>query len=285
MTSPSGILLAGGGLAVGLAVGLPIVVAGGVGAAAWAARVAWAMPRGIDFDGIDPYSLADPWRTFVWRAKRARRQFAEAVKSARHGPLRDRLDETGDRIETGVAECWRIAQSGQALTQARAQIDVTAINNQLTQLRWSTGGPPAPGSAKAETAAALESQLATAARLDGVIADTRDRLELLDARLEEAVTRAVELAARGQRVDEFGSLVNDVDSVVADMEALRIALDETDQTTGPTLPAPRPGALGSPDQAPMLPQGTATPTAAPQPTPAPQPGTSPPSTPPTSGTA
>lgn len=231
MTSPLGIMLAGGGAAVGIALGLPIIVAVGIGAAAWAARVATAMPRGLDLDGIDPFVLADPWRAYVWKAKRSKRAYFDAVKQARNGPLQDRLEEIAGRIETGVAECWAIAQSGQALTEARGRIDTTGIQRELTQINWNTTGPPAPGSSKAETMDALQSQLETAARLDQVIADTDDRLRLLDARLDEAVTRAIELSARGQRVDELGSLASDVDSVVHDMESLRLALDETDQMT------------------------------------------------------
>jgi hypothetical protein len=231
MTSPLGILAAGGGAAVGLAVGLPILVAVGLGAAAWAIRVAVAMPRGIDLDGIDPFQLADPWRSYVWRAKHAKRLYFDAVNGAHHGPLRDRLDDIGGRIETGVAECWQIARSGQAMSQARARLDTQAIQNELTQLTWNAGGGIEPGSSKAETIQALESQLATAARLDQLIADTSDRLQLLDARLDEAVARAVELSARGQRVEDLGSVASDVDSVVSDMESLRLALDETDRMT------------------------------------------------------
>jgi hypothetical protein len=238
MTAPTSILLAGGAVAVGLAASLPLAVCAGIGAAAWAAKVAWSMPRGVDNDGVDPFSLAEPWRSYVLKAKRSKRQYFEAVKATRKGPLHDRLDDLADRIDTGVGECYRIAQSGQALSVARAQIDIQAIRQELTHLTWSNGGPPQPGSSRAATVAALESQIATSDRLDQVIADTTDQLTLLDARLDEAVTRAVELSARGHRSDELGSVLSDVDSVVGDMEALRVALDETDQTSSNQMPAP-----------------------------------------------
>ncbi|MBI2703834.1 MAG: hypothetical protein HYX32_00875 [Actinobacteria bacterium] len=253
MTSPLGIVLAGGGVAVGLAVGLPVIVAAGLGAAAWAARVALAMPRGLDLDGIDPFQLADPWRGYVWKAKRSKKQYFDAIRSARQGPLRDRLEDIAGRIETGVAECWHIAQSGQALSEARARIDTRSIQTELTQINWgTTGGKPEPGSSKAETVEALESQLATASRLDQVIADTNDRLRLLDARLDEAVTRAIELSARGQQVADLGSLASDVESVVTDMETLRVALDETDRMASgdPTATWSPPPATPAPPAAP-----------------------------------
>lgn len=288
MTGPLGIVLAGGGAAVGLALGFPIVLAVGIGAAAWAARVAVAMPRGLDLDGIDPFVLGDPWRSYVWKAKKSKRAYFDAIKQARHGPLKDRLEEIADRVETGVAECWSIAQSGQQLTEARARIDTNSIQSELTQINWnSSSGPPPPGSSKAETVEALQSQLATAARLDQVIADTDDRLRLLDARLDEAVTRAIELSARGQRVDELGSLASDVDSVVTDMESLRLALDETDRMARgeaafpwpepslPDTPVPGPAApaagLPADDRSTAAPPPAALPEAQPTNIPPPQP--------------
>jgi hypothetical protein len=255
LTSPLGIVLAGAGAAIGIAIGLPIVAAVGIGAAAWAARVAAAIPKGFDADGIDPFDLADPWRTFVWQAKRSRRQFTDAVRTAKEGPLRERLGEIGDRITTGVEECWRVARSGQALTEARARIDVAAITKQLSELTYGAGGAggqatPDPASALGQTIEALQSQLATAKRLDEVIADTHDRLRLLDARLGEAVTRAIELAARVHEADDLTGLSADVESVVGEMEALRVALTETDELSGHEEAGAVSGVSGTPGTAP-----------------------------------
>ncbi|MEZ5144375.1 MAG: hypothetical protein R2726_17940 [Acidimicrobiales bacterium] len=291
MTSPLGIVLAGAGAAAGIAIGLPIIAAAGIGVAAWAARVAAAIPKGFDADGIDPFDLQDPWRTFVWQAKRARRHFNEAVRQSKEGPLRDRLGEIGDRVTTGVEECWRVARSGQALTDARARIDVASITKQLTDLTYGAGAQQAadPTSALGQTVEALQSQLATAKRLDEVIADTRDRLRLLDARLDEAVTRAIELAARVHETDDLTGLSADVESVVGEMESLRVALTETDELSssqgssgappagatatgagpGPTTTAPASGPATLPPGAPASPLLPPTPASAPQPQPQP----------------
>ena len=53
------------------------------------------------------------------------------------------------------------------------------------------------GSHTAATREALVAQLATAARMQAVSTDARDRLRLLDARLDELVARAVELSVSG----------------------------------------------------------------------------------------
>ena len=45
LTSPSAIVVAGAGAAAAILGGLPLLAAAGVGAAAWAARVAFALPK------------------------------------------------------------------------------------------------------------------------------------------------------------------------------------------------------------------------------------------------
>ena len=77
-----------------------------------------------------------------------------------------------------------------------------------------------------QTMEALEAQVASARRLGVVAQDARDRLSLLDARLDEAVARAVELSLRAEDVAELGGLGGDVEDLVGEMESLRVALDE-----------------------------------------------------------
>lgn len=242
IVSPSGIVAAGAGVAIGIVVGLPVVAAAVVGGAAWAVRVGLSIPRNPTSDHIDPFALQDPWRTFVREAQQANTRFEGAVRQARQGPLRARLNEIGERLDTGVSESWRIARSGQALANARSQIDVRDINYQLGQLNGPPGTPePAPGSAQAQTIEAFEAQIATVARMDRLIGETTARLRLLDARIDEAVTRAIELSVRAQGADDLGGLSADVDTLVTELESLRQALDETEpqDVVLPTLPDPR----------------------------------------------
>ena len=62
--------------------------------------------------------------------------------------------------------------------------------------------------------------------MDAVVNDAQDRLRLLDARLDEAAARVVELSVEASDEGMLG-LSSDVDDVVTDMEALRQALEET----------------------------------------------------------
>ncbi|MEY2434801.1 MAG: hypothetical protein QOC92_4526 [Acidimicrobiaceae bacterium] len=222
ITSPAGILLAGAGASAAILAGLPIAAIVGVGAAAWAARVAVAIPRdSSDAQHIDPFALQDPWRGFVHGALGARNKFDEAVRNARSGPLRERLTEIGGRLDDAVSECWRVARQGQALADARSQLDTTNAQRELASLDQTS---PSQG----KTAEALRAQIASAQRVETTITDARDRLRLLDARMDEAVARAIELSVRGGDAD-LGGLGNDVEGLVGDMEALRQGLEETDQ--------------------------------------------------------
>lgn len=224
ITSPSGMLLAGAGASIGILAGAPIAVAAAIGAAAYAARVAAAVPRGPAKERIDPGLVGEPWRTYVREALDARARYADVLRTARAGPLRERLAAIGDRLDDGVTECWRIARRGHALEGGLRQLDIDSVRHQLAQVELdrSRGG----GGSLESTAQALRSQLASYERLASVARDTRDRLRLLDARLDEAVARAVELSLAGDH-GELGGLGSAVEELVGDMEALRQALEET----------------------------------------------------------
>ena len=229
MMSPLGIVLAGAGLAVGVATGLPVVLAAGVGVAAWAGRVLAAVPKGKPAAGIDPYSLSDPWRSYVLGAQGAQGRFQRTVGAIQAGPLRERLGDVVDRFDDAVGECWRIARRGHDIDGVLRNLDLAGNARELAQAR---SLPPTP--TNQATIASLEAQLASSQRMQNVSQDAQSRLRLLDARMDELVARVAELSVSAG--DDLGGLDSDVDSLVTEMEALRQALDETN----------RPGAAGQP---------------------------------------
>ena len=221
MTSPSAILLGGAGTAAVILAGAALPVAPVVGIALYAARVAAAMERTSKND-VDLRSLSDPWRTFVADAIEARQRYGRALETASTGPLRDRLGEIGRRLDDGVSESWRIAQRGMALEAALRQLeDPRTVQQRLEHARRSGGAKQLEES--------LQAQLNSTSRIVAVAQDARQRLQLLDARLDEAVARAVELALSSDDPGAAGGLGSDVDAVVGDMEALRQALEETNR--------------------------------------------------------
>jgi hypothetical protein len=224
ITSPSGIVLAGAGASAAILAGLPIAAAAGVAAAAWVARVVFSVPR-AGRERIDPFALGEPWRHFVREALQAQARYRQAVGAMRPGPLRERLEDIGRRIDTGVRECWRIARHGHALEKGLRALDAGSVQRQLESLddgadRW------ADSASASRTADALRAQLSSAERMASVAGEARDRLRLLDARLDESVARAIELSISAGDSGEAQVLGTDVDSLVSELESLRTALEE-----------------------------------------------------------
>jgi len=217
ITSPWTWALAAGGAVVGFLAGGPLGAVA-LGALAGAARVGIAGLQRPARPRIDPFTLGEPWKRLVQDAVQAQNRFTDIVRAARAGPTHDRLDDIGGRIAEGVEDAWAIGQAGGLLTDARRRIDVTQLQRRIAEAE--AGG---------ETAAALQAQLDSAARLDATIADTRDRLRLTTARLDEAVVRAAEVAARAGDPAGLESLGSDVELLVQDLEALRQGLDEVDR--------------------------------------------------------
>ncbi len=248
-TSPSAILAFGAGAAAGvLAVGLaplavPAALAGGL--LAYGARVLAAVPRREREGSIDPFALNEPWRRATQEAIRARDRFVAAVESFKPGPLKDTMLGVADQVAGALQESWRIAEQGQLLADARKQINDREVRWELDQAYQAIGAGP-PSETQSRTVAALQNQLDAAARMDGLVASTRDQLALLNARLDESVTQAVELSV-SNRTSDATALGSNVDSIVTDLEALRHALEDLDRADGTN-----PGALPDPEEGPGL---------------------------------
>jgi hypothetical protein len=223
--APSAIVLGGVGAAAAILGGLPALAVIGIGALFYAIRVGMLLPRKQRGSRIDPMTIADPWRSFMREALDAQRRYRKAVSASSEGPMRDRLIEIGERVDAGVEECWRIARRGDALVEAISNLDVPNARAELEQAKKESRDD-----AKDPTVQSLQAQLDSADRIINVAQDAQDKLRLLDARLDEAVARAVELSIQAEDVGELGGLGGQVDDVVSDMETLRVSLEEAGGT-------------------------------------------------------
>ena len=228
--SPSGIVLAGAGTALGvLALGFgPAAIA--IGAGAWAARVLLAVPKGErSVERIDPFQVGEPWRRFVMDAQQAERRFNDTVRGARSGPVRERLETIAARVHEAVSECWRIACQGDQLDAAMRTLDVRRIRTELEDIyeeRRRQAHDEQADEALYRAQRSVESQLASAERLAAVATDAQNRLRLLNAQLDEAVARSVEISVTASDASQLGRVTQDVDHVVGELEALRQGLEE-----------------------------------------------------------
>lgn len=235
VTSPSALLLAGAGMSAAILGGLPLAAAAALGVLAWGARIALAVPRRPREERIDPFTIGEPWRQMVSDAQQARARFAATVARARAGPLRDRLDQLGARLDHGVRECWRIACQGDALDAALGQLDRGQAQRELTELHREIARADDVERPSLERAqAAVRAQLASAERMERVSRDARTRLRVLNAQMDEAVARAMELSVSASDTSDLSPLSADVDSLVSELESLRLAMDETSGAASPS---------------------------------------------------
>ena len=232
--SPLTILVAGGAAAATILAGGGLLAIPAA-AVAWGARVLTAMPKNKRGPDIDPFVLSMPWRSYVQGAQAAKLRFDRTVKGTAPGPIQDRLRELSTRLDAGIADCWRVAKRGDDIDAALKNLNTVEAKRELDQLRRRlTGRQPSPS--EGSTMQALQAQLDSAGRMQAVSKDADDRLRLLDARLDELVAKAVEVSVGAA---DSGWLSDEVDGVVGDLEALRLALEDTNAAArGATAPLP-----------------------------------------------
>ena len=226
ITSPGTILLAGAGASAAILAGAPLAAAAVVGGLVWAGRVALAVPRRPRRVEANPALVREPWRSLVRQAQRAEARFEQVLAGMDAGPLKDRLAEVDARVAVAVDECWRIAQRGNELQAAVADLGAGDLYRQLERAEAQAARYPERADLAA-TADAIRQQLASAERLARVARDAEDRLRRLAAQLNEAVARAVELSLQAPDLGTLQPLGSDVDTLVGELESLRVALEET----------------------------------------------------------
>jgi hypothetical protein len=226
---------AGAGLA-----GLPALDVGAVAAGGWLAgaaasgvarrlRAIGAGRPEADADGKpNPYAVPQPWRDLMTDVLRSQHKFIETVTAGSPGPIQSRLASLADRVDDGVRESWLIAQRGAALNVAVSRLDPGEIRRRLAIVNAQP-----PGDDHTETLAALHAQMASVQRIEELAEETRRRLQLLAARLGEAVAGAAELTVAADPGGAVGldGVAAGIDQVVIELHALRSALAETAATT------------------------------------------------------
>jgi hypothetical protein len=216
-------ILLGLGVAVALAftpIGVPAAI--GIGVLVYVGSVALAMPRGAAKTHIDPFTLSEPWRQMVQGAQRAGKHLHETVSGTPAGPLRERMDGIVDKLDQALTESWEIARRGDAIDDAVGRLDPTALRSKLDTLRAKADAAPSDDLTAAITS--VESQLASADRLKELSAQTAGRLRLTQTRLDELVARAAEVSLGAGDTDAYA---NDVDDLVIEIEAMRLAVEDT----------------------------------------------------------
>jgi hypothetical protein len=216
-----------------IAVGVAVAVAMGVGGVgiAWsvvagvgvyAGLVVAAMPRGRRRVVIDPFTLSEPWRQLVQGTQTAQRKLRATVDAVADGPLKDRLRDVAAQLDHGVEDAWAIAKRGDEIDDAVRALDPPGLRSKLTTLEQRATADPSPETEAA--VASVRAQIESADRLKEQSARTATTLRLTQTRLDELVARASEVRVGAADTDTYAT---DVDQVVLQLEALRLAIEET----------------------------------------------------------
>jgi NADH dehydrogenase/NADH:ubiquinone oxidoreductase subunit G len=116
------------------------------------------------------------------------------------------------------------------LQRALKSLDHEAIEDELAsvtrELHDATGSRH---DSLTRTRDALLAQGRSYERIASVWEDARNKLQVLNAQLDEAVARAVELSLSSNEASDVSPLAGDVDNLVNDLEALRQGLEALDQ--------------------------------------------------------
>jgi len=177
-----------------------------------------ARRRGPRTLAIDPFTLGEPWRRHVAGALSAQRRYREIANATPDGPLHDRLEMISTQVQQAVQECFEIARRGDDLNDTLRRFDTTSLQHQLERAGDDT------------TRASLQSQLDAAQRIRTTRDDTDNRLKLLTTRMGELVAQAAEVSVGTDSTEQLGSGVGDV---VTELEALRLALNDVNNTGRP----------------------------------------------------
>jgi hypothetical protein len=232
-----------------------------LGAGAWAARIGVGMFRGwrrrLPTVDIDPWAVPEPWRQYVRQAVDARQRFDQALAEWHPGPLRDRLVSLQPQIRRSAQEVFAVARQGAVLDGSAIgagggpgkRPTVEQLSTELRTIQEEGRRQNATGAADdgslARTEAAVAAQLRAATGSREAAAEALDRLRLLTARLDEAVTSLLSLGVvQSSSSDDPSAAVtgSSVDAVVDELTALHEGLVAA---SGASAGAASPGAVSA----------------------------------------
>jgi hypothetical protein len=225
--SPSAIVLAGAGVAIGVATHLGVAVAVVLGAAGYGARLGWAaLRRRAELHNraerrlarIDPWSVPEPWRGYTARALGARGRYHQLARDCPPGTVADYLAGSAVRLDGAVEEVWALARSGASLSGPSGRADKVA--QELDQVHAALSSGAAERASLENREALLASELRSLRRTESVSAQLSARLSELTAQLEGVV------ASSGELVAKAGAGGEDLASLSSELASLSKALDE-----------------------------------------------------------
>jgi hypothetical protein len=237
LREPWGILVGGliGGAA--WAVGVAPVLAIGAGIATLTVKVVAGLTGGggepeVEEERALPVIRGTPEAAWVARAEAAQRSVADVCRSARRGPLAERLSTMGRETEATLASIRRMAGQTSAVGVAMSRIDEERVEADQERLEKDLASETDPR-LRAEderSLAAVRAQAGAFDRMKAVREMLLARLESGAIGLEGVVARLAEVVA----LAETSAIMPDtsgVDALTTELEGLRAGLVEVEAVT------------------------------------------------------
>ena len=190
-------------------------------------------PESGPLSHVRPEEVAPRWRPAVEAALGHRQRFDEVRQLVPDGPVRDRVDSLGGRVDAGVVAVWDLVQRGRVAERVLQTIDPDAAMDQLKNARRRLAAAEERGDdpdALSREVEVLAGRHASAQRVWNEVEALGGRLDALDARLGTVVAHAAELAAGTAVTGPLDTAVADLDAAIDSLAATRAALAELDQT-------------------------------------------------------
>ena len=256
-----------GGFAFAVAAGpLAPVVGLGVGAAVFATKVLSgvfakgdARGRKRRRDRTDrrlPVLTRTPEAAWLARASQALNVFDDIARSARGGPIAERVQSFGEETVESLGTLERLAGQASAIRAAMARLDPKRLTWERDRILNASRGVTDPRllAERERSLAAVQSQLDAYARLTGTIAMLLARLESGTLAIEGLVARLAEVVALAETTSVAGDGLSEVEELAHELEGLRAGLVEAESVSTramqglPPLTAPAPGSVPTTDQ-------------------------------------
>jgi hypothetical protein len=246
LADPWGILVAGIAGGAAWAVGLPVAVAAGVGAAVFGVKaLAGALFGGGEDDSFRPRRLpirgSSAEERWLVRAERAVRSFRRLAESASAGPFAQRCRSMGEQVATTIEAMRRLAGQVSAVAAAMSHVDPERLAGEESRIAGELGRSQEPG-VRTELDRSLQSvrgQLEVHRRLDQSGRMLMARMESGAIGLEGLVARLAEILAMAETATSPAAGAGEIDALVDELEGLRHGLAETEDLSRRALSAYR----------------------------------------------
>jgi hypothetical protein len=185
------------------------------------------------------------------RAERAQETFDDIARSAREGPIAERVTSFGAETDESLASLQRLAGQASAVRLALARLDLRRLHGERDRLlaAQEAGGDPAVLAERARSLRSVESQLEAFSRLSSALTTLLARLEAGALGLEGLVARLAEVVALTETSGVVSDGASQVDELANELEGLRAGLVEAESVSSRAieglapLPAPAPGSV------------------------------------------